>query len=1180
MRNFRKCLILFLWIGLNHFQGYSQSNGPCSYSGNPENWSKDFVMPGFGAGPINKILVKSDGVYVLPGSDYFQSTGGISTGGRIAKWNGSSWSTIGGNFSGGPGGGTGTLITMEFDKDSNLLIGGNFIGACNFSPFCNSPNVNSSDIIKWNFSNSQFERIGYGTNGTVYDIKVNGDTIYVAGSFTKVYGDNDTLDVRNIARFYVQSNRWDSLNAGLTLSSTSLFVETLDLGSNGELFAGGPLTSSGNISLSGVAMWTSHSGWNNINDGVKIIYGTNNTAKGRVNKLVYNLENNKLYVAGNLGYFYANNRGFAEFDFSANTWTYLVGTGYPVSSSFYGISLMFLDTASNQIFIGGSFAKNTSTTPVPGNRIGAYNYSNGSWNSMNKGLNAVPFSMNKVGNDYWIGGNFQFSDSGQTEIRTDYLAKYNFANGWSTIGNGFHGRTVQIYDVDFDSGDTMYVVGSFDYIGGKSIKFLGAYHQSKGWWAIPGSFKSGPQSNFQVSLRALKIINDTLYVGGYLTGIDNINSTASVYYSIKNQNWNSYSGSGFSTGGGVVNIDKIEEYQGRPVFIGNYTQVNGNSSFKYVSTWNGQNFSSFGNFNGLIKDIASINDTAIVFTGIFSNINGNSFDQAVILNSNGFRQLGSRINGFINDIHFDKDKNRLIIGGNALWTTQNSTYTLLGMLSYYDFSSNLWNLISTQNSGQLDRLFYDNGIIYLAGSFTQVKGQNYPHFARILEYQYPSKLGSVLTNSESGISFNFIKKHKDKIVIGGNLDWLDSNQISHNFAIYTNDSAEFVVPEISIQYDDTVLFGQSIQISTKNVSYVWVNDSLINGSSHYNLYNSDSLIFIGSSQFNCYDTAYTTQIIVNGNDRLLGGIGSGQNNSNLNDTNSFYINGAGSGITYNKILDSLSFYQSSIGSGFNNSTLNDLNSFYKSSNGSGFNNALLKEELSFYTSTKGSGYYSSHIKNANSIYNGGVGDGFDFQQYFLKSDFNAIELLNFNPNLAIGDSARIEVNFENLGELPAYGYQINFKINGAVFDSIVSSDTIMPLDKLSRISNKYYKRLKNEQIVVCAELIKDKKEEIIANNQVCDEYNFFTSISNLSNSKIEILLYPNPTEGESFIKISNLDIDLELRVLDLNGKTYFNEMITRNSDLFRLDLSKLSSGMYLIELRGHDYNSTLKVIKR
>lgn len=1160
MRSFRKYLILLLWVGLSYFHGFSQSNGPCSYSGNPENWSKDFVMPGFGAGQINKILVKSDGVYVLPGSDYFQSIGGISTGGRIAKWNGSSWSTIGGNFSGGSGGGTGTLITMEFDKDSNLLIGGNFIGACNSSAFCNSPNITSSDIIKWNFSTSQFERIGYGTNGTVYDIKVNGDTIYVAGTFTKVYGDNDTLDVKNIARFYVHSNRWDSLGAGLTLSSTSLFVESLALGSNGELFAGGPLTSSGNISLSGVAMWTSSNGWSNLNDGVKIIYGTNNTAKGRVNKLVFNPENNKLYVAGNLGFFYANNRGFAEFDFISNTWTYLVGTGYPISSSFYGISLMYLDTASKQIFIGGSFAKNTSSTPVPGNRIGAFNYSNNTWNSMNRGLSGVPFSINKVGQDYWIGGNFEFADSGSTQIRTDYIAKYNFNNGWSTIGNGFHGRTVQIYDADFDSGDTMYVVGSFEYIGGKSIKFLAAYHQSKGWWALPGVFKSGSQSNFQVSLRALKIINDTLYVGGYLTGIDNINSTASVYYSIKNQNWNAYSGAGFSNGGGIVNIDKIEEYQGRPVFLGNYTQVNGNTNFKYVSTWDGQNFISFGNFNGTIKDIASINDTAIVFAGSFSNINGNSFDQCVILNSTGFRRLGSRVNGSINDIHFDNDKNRLIIGGNALWTTQNSVYTSLGMLAYYEFSTNLWNLISNQNSGQLDRLFYENGIIYLAGSFTQVKGQNIPHLTRILDYQYPSKMGSILRNSESGISFNFLTKHKDKIVMGGYLDWLDSNQISHNFAIYTNDSAEFVVPEISVQYEDTALFGQSIQINTKNVNNIWVNDSLINGATHYNLYNTDSLIFIGTNIFSCFDTAYTSNITILGNERLLGGIGSGSTYLSLLDSNSFYLTGNGSGVSFNEILDSLSFYESS--------------------NGSGFSNSELKDNQSFYVSTKGSGFTNNINKNPNSIYYGGVGDGFDFQTYFLKPDLETIEFLNFDPSMAIGDSARIEINFGNIGDFPVFGYQINFRIQGAIFDSIVSSDTIMPGDKLLRISNKYYKRQRNETILVCAELVKNQREEIVNNNQYCDEYSFFTSVAEINNSNIEILAYPNPTMGDLNIKIKNLDEQLSLRIIDLNGKEFQNIEIKNGTEFLKLDISDLNIGMYLIEIRGNSYNSTLKIIKR
>ena len=67
---------------------------------------------------------------------------------------------------------------------------------------------------------------------------------------------------------------------------------------------------------------------------------------------------------------------------------------------------------------------------------------------------------------------------------------------------------------------------------------------------------------------------------------------------------------------------------------------------------------------------------------------------------------------------------------------------------------------------------------------------------------------------------------------------------------------------------------------------------------------------------------------------------------------------------------------------------------------------------------------------------------------------------------------------------------------------------------------------------------------------------------------VEIIATPNPSNGNIQINLKNWDEeDIELNIYNTLGRNVFNDIISQ--DQIRLDLSYLSSGMYIISLGYH-----------
>ena len=100
----------------------------------------------------------------------------------------------------------------------------------------------------------------------------------------------------------------------------------------------------------------------------------------------------------------------------------------------------------------------------------------------------------------------------------------------------------------------------------------------------------------------------------------------------------------------------------------------------------------------------------------------------------------------------------------------------------------------------------------------------------------------------------------------------------------------------------------------------------------------------------------------------------------------------------------------------------------------------------------------------------------------------------------------------------------------------------------------------------------DARQSLIANSGwIITDDGYDCSNLSLSENKLDISLYPNPTSNYVYI---NSDIELEAVVFDLLGKELLRENING-----RLDISCLEKGTYIINLTDGINTSTHKIIK-
>ena len=181
-------------------------------------------------GTVNTIVSDENGNVYIGGT--FNTVGTTSVQ-NIARWNGSTWATLG-------TGADGTIYALALTSNGDLYAGGNFteIGG-----------VSANNIARWN--GSTWQALGTGADGPVLAMAVDGnDGVYIGGTFERVNG----IIANNIA--LRNNNTWSVLTDGGTgITGTGNEIRSIAIDENNVAYIGGNFGSAGGKSASRIATW-------------------------------------------------------------------------------------------------------------------------------------------------------------------------------------------------------------------------------------------------------------------------------------------------------------------------------------------------------------------------------------------------------------------------------------------------------------------------------------------------------------------------------------------------------------------------------------------------------------------------------------------------------------------------------------------------------------------------------------------------------------------------------------------------------------------------------------------------------------------------------------------------------------------------------------------------------------
>jgi len=211
---------------------------------------------------IRTLVVFDDGTGpALYAGGVFTTAGGVVAHG-VAKWDGSSWSPLGEGLTGADAD-VDTLTVFNDGAGSALYVGGNFTTA-------GGAPVNN--IAKWDGSTWSSVGGGVSSTSSPFSQVVGlttfndgtGSALYAGGYFTSAGG----VTVNHIAKW--DGSSWSALGNGMsgdTIGTSVWGMTAFDDGTGPALYAGGIFTTAGGVGAGNIAKWNGSS-WSPLGHGV------------------------------------------------------------------------------------------------------------------------------------------------------------------------------------------------------------------------------------------------------------------------------------------------------------------------------------------------------------------------------------------------------------------------------------------------------------------------------------------------------------------------------------------------------------------------------------------------------------------------------------------------------------------------------------------------------------------------------------------------------------------------------------------------------------------------------------------------------------------------------------------------------------------------------------------------
>ncbi|NUM71646.1 MAG: T9SS type A sorting domain-containing protein [Ignavibacteriaceae bacterium] len=337
---------------------------------------------------VRSIEIVNNDVYVT-GAFTLAGNSEVSS---VAKWNGTSWSTLstGIVYHSSDFPGTGTALQAV---NNHLYIGG-------FLTKANDQLV--SNIVSWNMQTNAYSKLSDGSDergvydGSVYATAQSGNRLYAGGSFSIIGGER----ARNIAVY--ENGAWNALNEGISGEVNTIFADGNDI------YVGGSFGVAGTTQAFHIAKWNG-SEWSSIGIGVG---GVVNPSVNVITK-----KDNYLYVGG---YFRiagdsVNNalpvNSIARFNLLTGRWENF-GNGVELFEGTPGI-VYDIEFAGDTMLAGGYFL--TAGTAAANSLA---KYINNTWlpigSPSDNGVTGVVYALKYQDEKLLIGGEFDRTGTGNT----------------------------------------------------------------------------------------------------------------------------------------------------------------------------------------------------------------------------------------------------------------------------------------------------------------------------------------------------------------------------------------------------------------------------------------------------------------------------------------------------------------------------------------------------------------------------------------------------------------------------------------------------------------------------------------------------------------------------------------------------------------------------------------------
>jgi hypothetical protein len=386
-------------------------------------WSSLNASIGFGADSSVRALALSGGNLYVGGS--FRTVYNGATGLQanfVAMWNGNLWSPLGSD-AGPTGNGVNSTVFALAVSGSSLFVGGFFTTAYNsLATQVNANRVARWDGATWSPLGGGAGPTGNGVNSTVFALAVSGSSLFVGGTFITAYNSLAAGVSANYIAMW-DGSLWSPLGTGTGGTGNGVNGQVNALAVSGSnLFVGGSFSTGYNspataVGANNVAMWNAGSGWSRLGSGAGT---TGNGVNGPVGALA--MSGSNLFVGGGFITVYnslaagVSANHIAMWDAASSVWSPLgtgtggTGNGVNRSPDVAPLDVSALAVSGNNLFVGGFFitAYNSLATGVRANDVAMWNGS--AWSALGSGTSNIVHALAATAaGELYAGGDFSFA---------------------------------------------------------------------------------------------------------------------------------------------------------------------------------------------------------------------------------------------------------------------------------------------------------------------------------------------------------------------------------------------------------------------------------------------------------------------------------------------------------------------------------------------------------------------------------------------------------------------------------------------------------------------------------------------------------------------------------------------------------------------------------------------------